>query len=636
MNEIPDKNTNGTLLEFEDEIKRMITLHPKDLTEKEERFRIILESIPALMLVFNKEEQLIYANPNLEEITGYSLIEIYQKGFKSKIFQEDVSKFDGVFRNHIYEKGAILDFRYLNKKGDAKWVRGLFSSLNLGKGKICVSLTLLDIDKIKDAELDSRKSNYFKNFFENHPDIVVLHDEEGVILDFNMKAEDKLKYSKEELLGKNLSYLGLTQKINSNDNDGESSKLSVLTKIVSRDGFAINVRIDRCCVEEDQPRLYMSIMKETSSFWLNKIENDHFERSISHIFQYLNLGFVFLDESGNILRLSSNCEDITGIALDGWNRSQPFLENLIRKEYFSKYKENIENALKGISTKNMVIEFETREKIFKKIRTGLLSASNDNYNSCKIILTLQDFSSDYVEINDFYRLLVNSAPVGIITFNKEGKYTSVNEEFLKMLAYEFDRETILSWNIYDLKDRDKILPGFVKALEGEFVGYIRDYMPIPSQQRFSFYQVFAPLKDEHDKIIGVLGLMSEITDNKIIPQNFMEAEERYRKVFDNLLDICIIHNAFGKISSFNPKTTEVLGYSGDEIIKKNFIDFFVDKESEKLEEKMFELQSFGNVEYDFEILTKDNSVLPVHVIGKGIEITGLQYFLEIIKILSKS
>jgi PAS domain S-box-containing protein len=307
------------------------------------------------------------------------------------------------------------------------------------------------------------------------------------------------------------------------------------------------------------------------------------------------------------------------------------MENLVETEDFTLFKENIRTSLLENMPHTQTMTFKSIDGLGKKLITTILPIiDGDDSNLILIIKEITDPGKE--DGLDFYKMLVNSAPVGIITFNKDGKYTSINEEFMKMIAYAFSKEEILSWNIHNLIDRDKILPGFVRALEGETVGYVRDYMPSPSEQKFSFYQVFTPLRNSKDEIFGVLGMLNEITDKTIIPQNFLESEERYRKIFENLEDIYIIHNSTGKINIFNPKAVDVLGYQYEEIPLINFYDLFFEKESEKVEDYLYELQSFGKSECHTFLVCKDKSNINVNISGRGIEVAGLNNYVEIIKI----
>jgi PAS domain S-box-containing protein len=94
-----------------------------------------------------------------------------------------------------------------------------------------------------------------------------------------------------------------------------------------------------------------------------------------------------------------------------------------------------------------------------------------------------------------------------------------------------------------------------------------------------------------------------------------------------------IHNADGKINTFNPATIEILGYSEEEMSSIIFNDFYADINNEVVQDNLINLYSFGKAEYDTYLFKKDKTSVPVHIVGRGIEISGKQYFLEIVIVL---
>jgi PAS domain S-box-containing protein len=634
---MPDNiNKNSNMEEIEGNVRELLTLRTKEISENDEKFKSLLESIPALILAFDNNKNLIYANSRLETYTGYSLLDIFRNGFDSKIPDSYKSIYLEMFSRELNEDGEYLDFQFINKNNNTEWLRGLFNKVEYKKGFFGTLLVLFKIDPIKKTEDDALHTLYYKHFFRNNPDVVIIHDSDGKILEVNNTALNRLNYTEEELLKLNISDLNISINFDLFKDKKvikDESALGLLSKMTGKKGKIIPGKFQHFIIEDKENPVYLTLFREFQGGSVEKFGSEKFEKAFGHILSHLNSGFILFNSDGYITHLSSNCENLTKIGTAAFNSSQPYMENLIETEDFTLFKENIRVSIAENIPHIQTITFKSMNSTGTKLNATILPIIENEDNNLILILK-ENGGKEKAEDIDFYKMLVNSAPVGIITFNKDGKYTSVNEEFLKMTAYAYKKDEILNWNINNLIDRDKILPGFVQALEGETVGYVRDYMPSPSEQKFSFYQVFAPLRNSKDEVFGVLGMLNEITDKTVIPQNFLESEERYRKIFENLEDIYIIHSSTGKINSFNPKAVEVLGYQYDEFPLMNFYELFFEKESEKIEDFLFELQSMGKAECSTSIICKDKSNIEVHISGKGIEVSGLHNYMEIIKINS--
>jgi len=763
----PEKN--AYLENLKAEVTKQLSMNSDAISRRDDRFSAILEQIPLLVLALDKDEKLLYVNSKWEKFLGYSLIDLSQNGFASKVYAEDIQKYQKLFSSCVdkpelirlvdktgdtvdtiisvtsfeiadditvkllivdsltrqntflekieseknnaeakiddlrqmlelsnsvidqspdiilvydengkllrYSKNSALLNQYsfdelnvlknlpfiseadrsefrkyvfddnegssgrLEIKLSDKAGNGYYSLLNIkkltglsGKGNLKF-LFFTDISKYKKEE-ESSEINCSINLFDVYPDMILLHDATGNIIDANKLLVEKLGYPKNELLSFAVSALGLQPGISIDENEeyDPATKLKLVSRMKMKNGDELDVKADSNIVEYNGRRIIMTVLKETTSQKQKYIESRLLESSLGQLLQFMNVGIIIFNQNGYITHLSDNCETLTGIMGEEWENSGLFLVERIAREDYVIFRQNIERVFKGEILKDILIGFKNSEEVKTELKGSFLPVMEDGGVS-EVILILQEYTKFDREtrISNFHEIILNSAPVGIITFDTQGNYTSVNEEFLKMLGYEFTREEVLNWNLYSLMDKDKILPGFVTALKGETVDYTRDYMPTPSTQKYSFYQSFAPLKDKEGTIIGVLGLLNEITDKTIIPQNVIEAEEKYRKIYDSLEECVLLFKPTGGIMNANRGSFALLGEPVLDIIKKSITDYFVDTESDEFADFMFNLHSFGDSAISTKIKKEDGSVFEADVYGKGFEISGLQRFILVIK-----
>lgn len=81
------------------------------------------------------------------------------------------------------------------------------------------------------------------------------------------------------------------------------------------------------------------------------------------------------------------------------------------------------------------------------------------------------------------------------------------------------------------------------------------------------------------KIIRIVGIITDITEEKITYLRLENSEEKFRMLIDTADDLIFILNGFGYFSMVNKNGANVLGYRPEEMIGKHFLEF-IDKEDE--------------------------------------------------------
>jgi PAS domain S-box-containing protein len=89
---------------------------------------------------------------------------------------------------------------------------------------------------------------------------------------------------------------------------------------------------------------------------------------------------------------------------------------------------------------------------------------------------------------------------------------------------------------------------------------------------FVFDIRYSPLTDEHDNVLGVIGVATDITDHRRAEASIRESEERYRELFENANDIIYTHDLQGNFTSLNRSGERITGYSREEAALMNVAD----------------------------------------------------------------
>jgi PAS domain S-box-containing protein len=109
-------------------------------------------------------------------------------------------------------------------------------------------------------------------------------------------------------------------------------------------------------------------------------------------------------------------------------------------------------------------------------------------------------------------------------------------------------------------------------------------------------------------------LTVEIQERKQMETALRESEERYRDLFDNAQDAIYVHDLQGTYVSANRAAEKLVGYTRNEIVGKNIIDFMAPKYVEQIRANLQKkLKGKGQTAYEIEVLAKDGRSVPVEV-----------------------
>jgi PAS domain S-box-containing protein len=174
------------------------------LTEFEEKYRNIVEMSPNGIVTLDLKGIITACNKAFFKETGYSKEEIIGKKFARlpHLPKRDMQKNLKIFGSLL--KGKIpkpLRFEWIQKDGIKRTSEAYISPLKK-KGKIAEILAIaMDITEQKRTE-DTLRINEqkYSNLFHHSNDAIIIHDQDGNILDVNMRALELFGFKKSEIL----------------------------------------------------------------------------------------------------------------------------------------------------------------------------------------------------------------------------------------------------------------------------------------------------------------------------------------------------------------------------------------------------------------------------------------------------
>ena len=182
------------------------------LVQMEGRYRGLLEAAPDAMVVVNAKGDIVLLNVQAEkqfgyrrdELVGQKVTNIIPEGFAERLVADDLRSASDALAQQI---GMGIELSARRKDGSEFPIEIMLSPLDSAEG-ILVTAAIRDISSRKKAERYlARMEGRYRGLMEAAPDAMVVVNEFGAIVLVNVQAEKQFGYSRNELIGQQMTSL---------------------------------------------------------------------------------------------------------------------------------------------------------------------------------------------------------------------------------------------------------------------------------------------------------------------------------------------------------------------------------------------------------------------------------------------
>ena len=178
-----------------------------------------------------------------------------------------------------------------------------------------------------------------------------------------------------------------------------------------------------------------------------------------------------------------------------------------------------------------------------------------------------------IAIKTKFDFIVNTSRSFMSMINRDYTYEAINNAFCT--AHSLLREEIIGKKLSELwgeeSFRKAIKPNLDKSFANQEVHY-QAWFDTPKYGRRCFEVSFFPFTDDGGNVTHTVVDTVDITEKKLAEQALKESEEKYRNLVELANDgIVIIQD--GKIVYVNPFVTRLTGWSAEELLTRDFIQF---------------------------------------------------------------
>lgn len=504
---------------MEEDIKNNYSKNLEEaLKESEERFKSLFYNHPEALVYIDKNGNVIDINPKFTDLFGYTLDEIKGRNINEGFIHPDNLKEEGRRIDEIALKTGYINFETVRKRKD-----GTLIPVSISGAPIIINGEIYGVVGLYIDLTEKKKQEEALKHLSTHDPLTGLSNK--ILLEEKFKME-KARYERYKSKFA-IFYIDLYEFKFINDNFGHNIGDEVL-KIISNK-LLNNIR--KC-------DLISRVGGDEFILLLTDIESPEKVRCVANkIIKIFEEPIKFNEH---------NFEIGVNIGISMFPDDGENLEDLIKKADFAMY------YAKSVG-----------KNIFSFFNHNILNERRESFN----IIRRSEYKLESI---------FNCSPFGMILLDDNKNITYVNKKALEIL--NLNREEIFGKNFDEIFCNSNLIKN-KDYFENIFIKEINELqMELPFIKK-SGEKIFLRLNLYHLEDINLnisyyLIFLYEITKEMLLSYDLRKEKEFLKNVLDNLEVIVVLEDLKGNIQMINRYGCEILGYSEEEIVGKNWIESF--------------------------------------------------------------
>jgi PAS domain S-box-containing protein len=572
----------------------------KALAESEERYRLIFQNAPIGISHYDQSGLVTGINPKgleilqttNEQVGGFNLLHQDQHKEISDAILSSLSGKPGYYEGEFI---SSISGRYFIMRS---YFNPIFSDQNQIVGGICM---MEDITQEYLArQLLAESEERFRLLAESSSDGIFQTDLNGIYTYASPAYAEILNYPVNEIMGSHYArflaegeimpgqevfYKLLSKEtIKSYDTkiirkDGRECDVSVGSTPIIKNGQVVNIQgVVRDVTEQKKAERALAESEEKFRLLAEGSSDGIFQMDLNGIFTYVSPSFAETYQY--------SADEIVGT-----NYLQFIVEHkhMEVQELFHKLlaKEKIKSQDSTIIRKDGR-EVEINVSSAPVIKDGRVVAIQ---GVMRDITEQKKSDMKLAESEEKYRLIFNSAPVGITQFDNNSVVTAINPKALWMVG--LSEQEVLGFNFFEKVKDDRMLTSVKMALDGSTSGFQGDYRSTISGNTLYLDLFTAPIVAADNSIKGGIMMIKDITEQIRAQKELKESQKNLTTLFDAITESVLLVDPEGVILAVNQTAAQRLHTTTDHILGKNAFDFLPEDVAKFRKAKLTEVARTG-------------------------------------------
>ena len=597
------------------------------LEQSEQKYRNLVENARDGIIItqFGKFKFVNKAFCNIVEFTEEELIE---NSFLNIVADEDKERLAEYHRMRMAgeKHHMIYEAKGLTKSGKVIHFEINTSYIEYN-GHPATFIILRDHTEHKALEdtLVASEKKYRKLFEAESDAIFLIEKETGKILDANPAATQIYGYSHDEFLSlKNIDISAEPEKTKeSTANDHSFVPIRYHKK---KDGSVFAVEISAGITELDNRNVHIITARDITERSRMQVTLSESESKYRALIEKSIDGIVISQDS-KVLLVNKAFADMIGYSVNECMES--FGPDSIAPEDRERVMAIHQRRMKG-ELGDMRYIASIFHKNGNKIVTEFNSTTIEINGKLASLITTRDITSriamqEALEKSERkFRELADLLPQIIYELDSMGYVTYLNKTGREIFGFKDGEPRHYSTEAVIPEDRERMQYNIRKAIEGNRMSVFNEYTALTKDGTTFPVIIYAAPMIENEKLVGLRGLVVDISERKAMEEALRKSEEHYRHVIQSLQEgLFVLQDE--KFLFVNDAIVNILGYTVEEMTGKHFNTVippeFRDEASRKsIRRKSGQDDSWS---YEFKLLHKDgHSRIPVILSTKLTELDG--------------
>jgi PAS domain S-box-containing protein len=482
------------------------------------------------------------------------------------------------------------------------------------------------VSPLKDNKKDPGNNGYqyrrtLETILENIEDGYYEVDLRGNITFFNDGLRRILGFTADEMWGLNYrEYMSpeaaktVFETFNTVFRTGKATK-AIDYEMIRKDGSRIIVEVSVSLIvgSTGKAKGFRGILRDTTE--RRKLEQalKESEAKYRNLIEIVPVGISVSTPDGKLIDANT-----TLLKLLGLGSKEEFLETVAADHWYDpKDREELVQRLQGGQVKDFEARFRRKDGSIFWGSTSTITESTDGgillYNTFQDIIVRKKAEEDLRESERRFRELADLLPQTVFELDLDGKFIFANRYGIESSGYtqEDIDKGLNALRLFAPEDRPHLKEIIQRKLAGEIVGEHEYTAMRKDGSRYPVLIYSNPIIRDH-KVIGLRGIVLDITDLKKAEETIRESESKYRSVVETSPDAILMTNLSGTILMANQQAAVMAGFAdADEITGRNVFDFFMERDRKRALDNMRRLLSFGNIrDIEFAFLRPGGAQIP--------------------------